>query len=151
MIDRKFVDRLVSRALKDGILRYVVAAVIANKRLEVLLLERPRDEFLGGIYELPSGKVEKGESLLEALYRETREETGVNIRCIKEYLGYFDYLSKSRKKTRQFNFHVEVEDTSQITLREHSSYIWISHEDLNKYHITDEVEKVLKRFWGFET
>ncbi|RLJ02756.1 MAG: DNA mismatch repair protein MutT [Candidatus Aenigmatarchaeota archaeon] len=149
MIDRKFVDRLVSQALKDSISRYVVAAVIANECLNVLLLERPRDEFLGGIYELPSGKVEEGESLLEALYRETREETGMNIRGIKEYLGYFDYLSKSKKKTRQFNFHVEVEDISQITLSEHSSYVWVSHEDLNKYRITDNVKNVLKKFWGF--
>lgn len=150
MIDKRFMNKLISQALKDGISRYVVAAIIANEQLEVLLLERPVDEFFGGIYELPSGKVEKGESLKGALYREVKEETGLSVIAIKKYLGYFDYLSKSKKLTRQFNFHVDVNNISQIVLREHSNYTWVSYKNLNKYNVTDDVKKVLKRFWGCE-
>lgn len=149
MIDEKFVKALTSQAIKDGIFRYVVAAVIANERLEVLLLKRPADDFLGGIYELPSGKVKENESLLEALHREVKEETGLNIVSVERYLGHFDYLSKSKKLTRQFNFHVEVDNSSKIVLSEHSSYVWVAYGDLNKYCITDEVKKILKKFWGF--
>ena len=148
MIDERFMNRLISQALEDRVFRYVVAAVIANEKLEVLLLERPMEEFFGGIYELPSGKVEEGESLQEALYREVKEETGLDISSIKKYLGFFDYLSRSKKKTRQFNFHVKVKDISKITLKEHSNYVWVSYEDLNRYQITDEVKKILKKFWG---
>ena len=150
MIDKKFMDKLIVEALNSGISRYVVAAVITNKRSEVLLLQRPKDEFYGGIYELPSGKVEDDESLEEALYREVKEETGLNVKNITRYLGHFDYLSKSKKPTRQFNFHVEVEDVSQIILKEHSSYVWVSPKDLHRYPVTEEVRKILEKFWQSE-
>jgi len=146
MIDKNFVKRLVSKALKDGICSHVVGAVI-SKNSKVLLLERPKDEFFGGIYELPSGNVEENEPLIEALCREVKEETGLEIASVKKYLGYFDYLSKSKKLTRQFNFCVKVKNTSKIILSEHSNYVWVSRKDLDKYPITEEVKKILKKFW----
>ena len=148
MLEREFTNKLIEQALREGVCRYVVAAVISNERQEVLLLERPKHEFFGGIYELPSGEVESGESLEEALCREVKEETGLEISSIKRYLGHFDYLSKNKKMTRQFNFHVEVKDISRITLKEHSNYAWVSSNDLERYNITSEVKKILKRFWG---
>lgn len=143
-------NKLISQALENGISRYVVAAIIVNEHLEVLLLERPKDEFFGGVYELPGGEVKKDEPLEEALYREVKEETGLNVATIKKYLGHFDYLSKSEKLTRQFNFHVEVDDISQIVLKEHSNYAWVSYQDLDRYNITEEVKKLLKKFWEYE-
>ncbi|MCK4714259.1 MAG: NUDIX domain-containing protein, partial [Candidatus Aenigmarchaeota archaeon] len=59
----------MEEAKRSGISRYVVAAVI-TKSSEVLPLRRPESDFMGGIYELPSGKVEEGESLGDALHRE---------------------------------------------------------------------------------
>ena len=61
--------RLVKEAQALGINRYVVGAIIL-KGSKILLLERAKDDFMGGIYELPSGKVEKGETLTVALARE---------------------------------------------------------------------------------
>ena len=78
-------DDLVRKALADGIEQLVVGAVITRAggsldRPEVLVLERCTDDFMGGIEELPSGKVESDETLLEALRREVHEETGLTMR-----------------------------------------------------------------------
>ena len=54
--------RLVKEAQALGINRHVVGAIILRGS-KILLLERAKDDFMGGIYELPSGKVEKGETL----------------------------------------------------------------------------------------
>ena len=73
---------LVSDANRDGAYRLVVGAVVVNEGC-VLLLKRRRDDFMGGIYELPSGRVEAGESLSQALCREVAEETGLEIKEIE--------------------------------------------------------------------
>lgn len=137
-----FYKNLVKEAQKYDISRYVVAAVIL-KDSNVLLLERPKDDFMGGIYELPGGVVENEETLDTALYREVEEETGLKIKEVKKYLGHFDYKSKSRKNTRQFNFIVTIEEFLKITLREHDNYVWADKSQLKKYHVTDSVKKIL--------
>lgn len=56
----------------------VVAAIRKNGRY--LLGKRPPKGLLGGLWELPGGKVEPGESHGAALRREVREELGIKIR-----------------------------------------------------------------------
>src|SRR3990167_10838854 len=139
-MDESFYENLVKGSQENGINRYVVGAVI-QRESSVLLLERPKDDFMGGIYELPSGRVEDGESLDIALYREVEEETGLKIREIKRYLGHFDYESKSGEKTRQFNFAVTVGESLEIKLQEHDKYAWTNKDQLQQYPITDSVKQ----------
>ena len=80
---------LIDDSKKENINRYVVGAIIKNNG-KFLLLLRPKNDFMGGIYELASGKVEKGENLIDALYREVNEETNLDILEITQYLGSFD-------------------------------------------------------------
>jgi 8-oxo-dGTP diphosphatase len=146
-MDKTFYDNLTKKSDEEGINRYVVGAVIVNDS-KVLLLQRPKDDFMGGIYELPSGKVEAGEALDTALLREVEEETGLNISRIVRYIGHFDYESKSGKKTRQFNFAVSVNSPLEIKLTEHDNYAWSRKEELDKYQVTDSVKEVLSNYWN---
>ena len=145
-MDKGFYENLIKKAQGSRINRYVVGAVI-ERNSAILLLERPKDDFMGGIYELPSGRVEDGESLDVALYREVDEETSLKIREIKRYLGHFDYDSKSGKKTRQFNFAVTVREPLEIRLQEHENYAWARKDELHKYLVTDSVKQILDVFW----
>ena len=139
-------DALIKRAQEAGINRYVVGAII-ERDSRVLLLERPKDDFMGGIYEFPSGRVEDGESLDVALCREVEEETGMLFKKIVKYLGHFDYESKSGKKTRQFNFAVVVKEFLDVKLSEHKKYAWVNKNQLPQYHITNSLKEVLSLFW----
>ena len=105
---------------------------------------------MGGIYELPSGKVEGGESLDVALLREVEEETGLNVSEILQYIGYFDYESKDGRLTRQFNFVVNVSDFLKIRLTEHDRYALSKREELGRYQVTDSVKSVLDICWEGE-
>ena len=57
----------------------VVAAALLNAKGEVLLAQRPEGKQLAGSWEFPGGKVEKGETPEAALYRELREELGIEV------------------------------------------------------------------------
>ncbi|MGW6309099.1 NUDIX hydrolase [Streptomyces niveus] len=124
-VDAALLGDLINAADADNITKHVVGAVIPNAEGKVLLLHRTADDYLGGLWELPSGGVDAGETLTEALSREVAEETGLKVTVIGTYLGHFDYLSKSGKKTRQFNFTATTtHDSDTITLTEHDAHLW---------------------------
>jgi 8-oxo-dGTP diphosphatase len=132
--------QLTSQAERDGIVQLVVGAVVRDGG-NVLLLRRPADDFMGGIYELPSGKVDPGEDLRTALVREVKEETGLDVADITGYLGHFDYRSGTGKASRQFTFSVEVAATEPVVLTEHDGYRWQSLGE--SAPVTDAVGKIL--------
>jgi len=51
-------------------------------RERVLITRRPDDRPLGGLWELPGGKLEPGEAAEAAVVRELREEVGIEARVI---------------------------------------------------------------------
>jgi 8-oxo-dGTP diphosphatase len=57
----------------------VVAAVIHNNDGKIYICKRAENGILGGYWEFPGGKVEKGENYIEALKREIREELSSEI------------------------------------------------------------------------
>lgn len=67
----------------------VVAAVIRDQG-KVLIDQRKSGDLLGGMWEFPGGKVEKGESLAEAIVREIREELGLEI-CAGNLLNVYEH------------------------------------------------------------
>ena len=121
----------------------VVGAIVQDEN-KVLLLKRPDDDFMGGIFELPSGKVEGTETLDVATTREAEEETGLIVIDITEYIGSFDYTSGSGKKSRQFNFAVTVADAEEVKLTEHDAYLWASLDD--ELPVTDAVKEVFASY-----
>ncbi len=63
-------------------LRVVAAALVRDGRL--LAARRALDAAQGGLWELPGGKVEAGESDADALVRELEEELGVRVAVHQE-------------------------------------------------------------------
>ena len=123
MTEPALFTQLADEARSDGVQQLVVGAVIPRDE-QVLLLRRPQSDFMGGIYELPSGKVEPGETLDAALRREVHEETGLSVTAITGYLGSFDYASGGGKKSRQFNFTISVTISEPVRLQEHDAHLW---------------------------
>jgi ADP-ribose pyrophosphatase YjhB (NUDIX family) len=62
-------------APKANSLVVAVGAVVRNDRGEVLLIERTDN----GLWALPGGAQEIGESVTDAVRREVREETGIEV------------------------------------------------------------------------
>ncbi|WP_370419086.1 NUDIX hydrolase [Streptomyces sp. QH1-20] len=90
--------------------------------------------------ELPSGGVDAGETLIEALRREGAEETGLTVTGVGGYLGHFDYRSGSGRATRQFNFAATVAGET-VELTEHDAHLWADRTQQNQ--VSSAVQTVL--------
>ena len=67
---------LITMATANKVL-HVVTAAIFNKQGDLLIAQRPLDKHTGGL-EFPSGKVEAGEAVTDALCRELDEKLGIH-------------------------------------------------------------------------
>jgi 8-oxo-dGTP diphosphatase len=136
------IQALTDMAEADGIGQLVVGAIIRHEG--TVLLRRPAADFMGGIWELPSGKVELGETLAGALMREVLEETGLIVTAVRSHIGSFDYQSGSGRRSRQYNFAVDVAAPEPVKLTEHEAYAWGPVTD--DLPVTEAVKGVLRAF-----
>ena len=135
---------LISEAAKAGAHRLVVGAVIEVGG-QVLLLRRKEQDFMGGIFELPSGRVEEGETLGGALAREVAEETGLYLTGFRDFLGAFDYISGEGSLTRQLNFRVALAGKVKVVLSEHDGFLWAGPDTLDDLGMTDSTRSIVRR------
>ncbi len=151
MVENKVSDDTFTQVLADiqtdGIEKIVVGAIITQDNETVLLLKRSSDDFMGSLVELPSGTVEKNESLIDALMREVREETGLILSSIEAFVDTFDYLSASGRKTRQVNFKVKTTHTHVVLSAEHETYYWCSIQasEMDQLAISHETKQVIQK------
>lgn len=135
-------------AAKEGVQCIVLAGIVVDEMGRILILRRKADDFMPGFWELPSGRLENGESFLLGLVREVKEETGLDLAVIHTLLGHFDYFSKSGKKTRQFTFWVQVKDAARgVCLTEHDDFRWLSPSEASR-KVSQQVQEMINRL-GF--
>ncbi|PVZ88865.1 8-oxo-dGTP diphosphatase MutT [Serratia sp. S1B] len=55
----------------------IAVGIIRNSHQEIFITRRAADSHMAGFWEFPGGKIEAGETIEQALYRELLEETGI--------------------------------------------------------------------------
>jgi len=75
---------------------HVVAALIRDQKDQILIAQRPADKHQGSKWEFPGGKVEKNETVFQALQRELKEELGIQINAAQPLIKIcHDYPDQS--------------------------------------------------------
>ena len=71
--------QLPTKRAKKKLPHHAIAVGVVWKRGKILIAQRPPEKLLGGLWELPGGHQEPGESLAACVAREVREELGIGI------------------------------------------------------------------------
>ncbi|MBQ6511733.1 NUDIX domain-containing protein [Methanobrevibacter sp.] len=124
-----------------------VRGIIKNENDEILIVKRhPKSRTDPEMWELPGGKVEKGEFFTDALVREIKEETNLNVK-----VGDFceaiqnDYM---HKRTVQIMMYL-TDITGEVKISdEHTDWMWASLERIKSLELSTSLKKVLKKRKG---
>lgn len=133
---------------RDDISHFVVGvAVFRNGKL--LMVRRVPDDFHGGMYELPGGGVESGETFAECVARELFEETGLRLSGITDFLGCLDYATRTKPRVRKFSFLAEAEP-GDIALApgEHDAFVWTDSDTMDSLPMTPDVRESVRTLVG---
>lgn len=121
------------------------ARIIILQKGKLLLLQKSAESKNPNMWEFPGGKVEKGESLIEAAVKEVEEET--TIRLVESQLEKLDYeLSYSFEHNGQklernvFYFKVNIGDEIEVQINnklnedgqpedKHADFKWMSLDE----------------------
>ncbi|STZ77462.1 NUDIX domain-containing protein [Bergeriella denitrificans] len=102
---------------------HVVAGIVLNRRGEYLLSSRPEGKPYAGYWEFAGGKVEAGESDLQALKREFAEELGIDILRATPWLTKVHAYEHAHVHLRFL--WVEADDwTGDIQAKEGQTWSW---------------------------
>lgn len=127
-----------------------VGAVIVKDN-KVLLIRRAGEPGRG-LWSIPGGLVELGERIKDAVRREVKEETGLDVK-IDKLANVTEIITKDEKG--RIKFHYVIIDFFAIPLRgklkpssDALEAKWVEFKDLKKYSLTKTVEELFKKL-GF--
>lgn len=117
---------------------------------KLLLLHRADHKSAGDQWGVPAGKVDPGEDIYSAVYRETKEETGLdipleNIHFRKTvFVRYPDY---------DFVYHIfqtELDTESEviINIEEHKDFRWATPSEALEMNLVPDEDACIKLVYG---
>lgn len=128
-------------------------------RVKVLLVNSKNELLLGypnNNYQFPGGHVEVGETLLDTIKREVREETGIELEITEakpfvESFGYYkDYPEKGKnKKTEIYYYEIPTDELPNLvntsyTEREKENHFILKYVPIE--NIEEELERNIQKY-----
>ena len=119
---------------------HVVVAVIKNSQHQILIAKRPQHVHQGGLWEFPGGKVEKHETLENALRRELHEELFIEV-------SFFRNLGKIRHDYPDKSVLLEVylvdAFSGEAHGREGQPIQWVTTSELKHYTFPEANQAII--------
>jgi 8-oxo-dGTP diphosphatase len=130
-----------------------VGGVVVHKE-RVLLIRRKREP-LKGEWSLPGGLVELGEELHQAVRRELKEETGLDVEPL-EIMAVFDRIMRAAGRSARVRYHFVIVDYAcrwkRGRISPSSDVVdarWVLRQDLAQYGLTPLASAVISEAFRY--
>jgi len=101
-----------------------VKSMIVNDGKLLIVKRADTNSYKPGIWEIPGGRIVENEDLILGLFREIKEETGLDIRVNRE-INVRDFKRDDKQEIEMHIFLCNAISDSIILSKEHSKYLWI--------------------------
>mgnify|MGYP001325131967 FL=1 len=120
----------------DRKIQIVAAAALIDVDGRILISKRPKNKFLGGLWEFPGGKLEDKEKAEDSLIRELREE--LNIKTWKSCLAPLTFSTHSYTEFNLLLLLFVCRKWDGIIIANEGQEIkWVYPGELNKFSMPD--------------
>ncbi len=122
----------------------VVAALIWQGD-KFMICQRPAHKARGLLWEFVGGKVEPGESKVQALIRECREELAVTVRPGEIFMEVLHQYPDLTVNLTLYNATLESGEPQRL---EHNDIRWITPAQIPEFDFCPADEEILKKLQG---
>lgn len=120
----------------------IASYLILKKDNKILLSRRFNTNWADGMYSLPAGHIDEGETPLETIIREAKEEVDVLISPLNTRIVHIHF-----QRDVYVDFYFETTEwTGKIKINEPfkcDKIIWVKVDNIENYQIAEKVKKVL--------
>jgi len=111
----------------------------------VLLLKRSADKaHLPGYWDPCSGRMESGETPEQAVVREAREETGLDVEPLRVLDTFHFFYGPEREEFVGMTFLCQPNDGDVVLSAEHSEARWVKLTEIDGYQMADGLNAVIR-------
>ena len=115
-------------------------AVISDRQGKILIDRRKAEGEMGGLWEFPGGKIEPGETVVECIKREIKEELNIEVN-----IG--DRLTSITHSYKTFKVTLYVHDCEYLSGEpqplESEEILWIDPCSMNQYQFPQANQQII--------
>ena len=120
----------------------LVVSALIRKGNKVLLVKRKKGKYFSGFWGLPTGKVELGEKLEDALKREVKEETNLKIKVLNLYHITQEFHDDHHHVV--FAFKTKIVSGTPQAKSDASEVKWFSKNEIKKLKLQPTTKEQLR-------
>ncbi|BBM02339.1 8-oxo-dGTP diphosphatase MutT [Microbulbifer sp. GL-2] len=120
---------------------HVAVGVVRRRDGKILIARRPDHVHMGGRWEFPGGKVEKGESVQQALSRELHEEVAIEV---IELTPLVEIRHEYPEKTVLLDTWQVTAFSGEAAGQEGQETAWVAVQELDHFQFPDANQAIIE-------